>query len=112
MRSTRGRHLGAVELDPALDRFRVTGILGVHADEYETAAIVRYFPDSVDYDALRDLPPVDLTVDDLKAWREGGEAARRFTPRGYFRAPSPVDPKLWRFFDETARITSAAAAAQ
>ena len=97
---------------PELDRFRVTGVLGVHADEYETAAVVRYFPDSVDYDALRDLPPVDLTLNDLEAWREGGEAARRLTPRGYFGAPNPVDPELWRFFDETARIMAAAVAAR
>ncbi len=96
--------------NPALDRFRVTGVLGVHADEYETAAVVRYFPDRVDYDALRDLPPVDLTVDDLKAWREGGEAARRLTPQAYFGAPNPVDPELWRFFDETARIMATALA--
>lgn len=96
---------------PELERFRVTGVLGVHADEYETAAMVRYFPDSVDYEALRDLAPVDLTVADLQAWRQGGEAARRLTPHGYFGAPNPVDPELWRHFDETARIMAAAVAA-
>jgi creatinine amidohydrolase len=94
-----------------LGRFRLTGVLGVHADEYETAAAVRYFPDSVDYEALRDLPPTDLTTDDLKAWRQGGEAARRLTPHAYFGAPNPVDPDLWRFFDETARIMAEAVAA-
>jgi creatinine amidohydrolase len=98
------------QFDPKLDRFRVTGALNVHADEYETAAVVRYFPDSVDYEALRDLPPTKLTVDDLKAWRQGGEAARRLTPRAYFGEPNPVDPDLWRFFDETARIMAQAVA--
>jgi creatinine amidohydrolase len=92
------------QFKPELGRFRVTGVLNVHADEYETAAVVRYFPQTVDYDALRELPPTDLTIDDLKAWRAGGEAARRVTPRAYFGAPNPVDPELWRFFDETARI--------
>jgi creatinine amidohydrolase len=52
---------------PELERFRVTGVLGVHADEYETAAMVRYFPETADYVALRDLPPTQLTLDDLTA---------------------------------------------
>ena len=93
---------------PALEAFRVTGILGVHADEYETAAMVRYFPDTVDYDALRGLAPTNLTLDDLNAWRTGGGAARRLTPDGYFGAPNPIDPELWRHYDETARIMAAA----
>jgi creatinine amidohydrolase len=93
---------------PELERFKVTGILGVHADEYETAGMVRYFPDTVDYDALRDLPPTQLDAADLAAWRTGAEAARRLTPDGYFGAPNPVDPDLWRSFDETARIMAAA----
>jgi creatinine amidohydrolase len=95
---------------PELERFRVTGILGVHADEYETAAMVRYFPETVDYAALRDLPPTQLTPDDLAEWRKGGEAARRVTPHGYFGAPNPVDPELWRHYDETARIMARALA--
>jgi creatinine amidohydrolase len=93
---------------PELERFRVTGILGVHADEYETAAMVRYFPATVDYDALKDLAPTQLTMDDLAEWRKGGDAARRVTPDGYFGAPNPIDPELWRHFDETARIMAAA----
>jgi creatinine amidohydrolase len=96
------------QFSPELERFRVTGILGVHADEYETAAMVRYFPATVDYEALRDLPPTNLTLDDLKVWRQGGEAARRLTPAGYFGSPNPVDPDLWRHYDETARIMAAA----
>ena len=86
----------------------MTGILGVHADEYETAAIMRYFPETVDYDALKDLAPTQLTTDDLAEWRKGGVAARRVTPDGYFGAPNPIDPELWRHFDETARIMAAA----
>jgi creatinine amidohydrolase len=98
------------DFKPELERFRVTGILGVHADEYETAAMVRYFPETVDFDALQNLEPTQLTLDDLQAWRQGGDAARRLTPQGYFGAPNPIDPNLWRHFDETARIMAAAVA--
>jgi creatinine amidohydrolase len=96
------------DYDPALEAFRVTGVFGIHADEYETAAMVRYFPDTVDYGALRVTPPTPLTVDDLPEWRKGGEAARRLTPDGYFGAPNPVDPELWRHYDETAKIMARA----
>jgi len=96
---------------PALEDFKLTGILGVHADEFETAAIVRYYPELVDYEALKDLEPTQLTVDDLQDWREGADKARRLTPDGYFGAPNPIDPELWRHFDETARIMAQAVAA-
>jgi creatinine amidohydrolase len=98
------------EFKPELERFQVTGILGVHADEYETAAMVRYFPETVDFDALEKAPPTQLTLADLQSWRKGGDAPRRLTPDGYFGAPKPVDPELWRHFDETARIMAAAVA--
>jgi creatinine amidohydrolase len=98
------------EPNEKLAGFRTTGIFGVHADEFETAAMVRYFPETVDYDALRGLLPTDLTEQDLTEWRKGGEAARRLTPDGYFGAPNPVDPDLWRYYDETARIMAAAIA--
>lgn len=96
------------EPTPALEDFRVTGVFGVHADEYETAAIVRYFPETVDYERLRGLPPTALTAEDLPRWRKGGDDARALTPDGYFGDPNPIDPDLWRHFDETARIMAAA----
>lgn len=96
------------EPDATLGAFRLTGVFGVHADEYETTAMVRYFPETVDFAALRGLLPTALTADDLAEWRQGGEAARRLTPDGYFGAPNPVDPDLWRFYDETARIMAGA----
>lgn len=98
------------DFKPELERFQVTGILGIHADEYETAAMVRYFPETVDFDALQNLEPTQLTLEDLEAWRQGGDAPRRLTPDGYFGAPNPVDPNLWRHFDETARIMAVAVA--
>ncbi|HEV2574791.1 MAG TPA: creatininase family protein [Beijerinckiaceae bacterium] len=98
------------EPTPALEDFKLTGLLGVHADEYETAAIVRYFPETVDYAALKTVEPTRLTLADLQEWRTGGEAARRLTPGGYFGAPNPVDPDLWRHYDETAKVMAAAIA--
>lgn len=95
---------------PDLQRYKVTGVLGVHAEEYETAAMVRYFPETVDYEALATAPPTQLDRTNLDAWRNGGEAARRLTPDGYFGAPQPIDPDLWRHFDETARIMADAVA--
>ena len=97
---------------PALEAFRLTGVFGVHADEFETAAMVRYFPETVDFEALRDLPPTALTAADLPRWRKGGAEARALTPDGYFGAPNPVDPELWRHFDETAKIMAAAISAR
>jgi creatinine amidohydrolase len=93
---------------PQLEDFKLTGILGVHADEFETAAMVRYFPDTVDYDALRNLEPTRLTLQDLQDWRKGGDEARRLTPDGYFGAPNPIDPELWRHYDETAKVMAGA----
>jgi creatinine amidohydrolase len=72
--------------------------------------MVRYFPETVDYAALRSLPPTPLTEQDLPEWRKGGESARRLTPGGYFGAPNPIDPDLWRHYDETAKIMAAAIA--
>jgi hypothetical protein len=54
--------------------------------------------------------PAPLTIDDLPRWRNGGADARALTPDGYFGAPNPVDPDLWRHYDETARIMGRALA--
>lgn len=98
------------EPEASLRGFRLSGTFGVHADEYETAAMVRYHPETVDFEALRGLEPTALTADDLAEWRKGGAAARRLTPNGYFGDPNPVDPDLWRFYDETAKIMARAIA--
>lgn len=88
---------------PELEALRTTGVLGVHAHEIETALMTRYFPELVDFDALGTLEATDLDEDDLRRWRKGGEEARAVTPQGYFGAPRPVDPELWRQYDITAR---------
>ncbi|MCP9951446.1 creatininase family protein [Actinomadura madurae] len=72
--------------------------LGVHANDQETALVARWFPELVDYEALWELRPTDLTVEDLARWRKGGEHAKAVTPLGYFGDPQPRDPMLWRVY--------------
>ena len=60
--------------------------------------MTRWFPELVNYDALRDLEPTNLTLADLTEWRRGGEHTRRVTPNGYFGNPRPADPDLWRIY--------------
>ena len=55
-------------------------ILGVRADECETAAMVRYHPDLVAFDVLPGLEPTRLDERDLQRWRMGGEEARAVAP--------------------------------
>lgn len=99
--------------EPAeLDRLRTSGILGVHAEEYETAGMARYHPDCVAFDVLLDLEPTRLGMQELERWRKGGSDAQAVTPDGYFGAPNPVDPDLWRSYDWTARAMAAAIASK
>jgi len=96
------------EMPHELEDLKTTGILGVHADEIETAAMARYYPDLVAFDLLPGLKPTSLGERDLERWRKGGEDARAVTPDGYFGAPQPIDPDLWRHYDYTARAMAAA----
>lgn len=75
--------------------------LGVHADDVETAFMMRWYPELVHNDRLRDLKtePASPSQDDLKEWRRGGEHAVRVTPHGYFGNPRPSDPELWRLYE-------------
>jgi creatinine amidohydrolase len=82
----------------------LSGKLGVHAHEVETAMMARWFPEIVNYDALDTLDPTDLSIDDLVEWRKGGDHARRVTPLGYFGDPKPHDPNLWRLYTIRARL--------
>ena len=40
-------------------------------------------PATVDFSAMRRLPPTDLTPAEVARWREGYETARTITPDGY-----------------------------
>lgn len=94
---------------PELASLRFAPALGVHAHDLETALIGRWFPELVDWEALRDLEPTELTSADLAEWRRGGEHAARVTPDGYFGAPRPVDPDLWRAYEYQADAMTRAA---
>ncbi|MER5462350.1 creatininase family protein [Streptomyces sp. NPDC002668] len=94
-------------MQPLFEGLELTGELGVHAEEIESALMMRWFPELVDYDAMAELKPTGLTADDLTEWRKGGEHARRVTPQGFFGAPSPRDPFLWRFHQRMAAAMAA-----
>ncbi|WP_327327932.1 creatininase family protein [Streptomyces sp. NBC_01210] len=94
--------LASFAMQPLFEGLELTGELGVHAEEIESALMMRWFPELVDYDAMAGLKPTGLSPDDLAEWRKGGEHARRVTPQGFFGAPSPRDPFLWRFHQRMA----------
>ncbi|MFE0380677.1 creatininase family protein [Streptomyces inhibens] len=94
--------LASFAMQPLFEGLELTGELGVHAEEIESALMMRWFPELVDYDAMAELKPTGLGAEDLMEWRKGGEHARRVTPQGFFGAPSPRDPFLWRFHQRMA----------
>ena len=101
-------HWTMYSLPTEASALKTSGKLGVHAHEVETAMMVRWFPELVNYEALRGLEPTDLTPDDLTEWRKGGEHMRRVTPQGYFGDPRPADPDLWRIYQYRAMGMAAA----
>ena len=48
-------------------------------------------PEVVRRDRIADLPPTNLTADDLAEWRKGHDHARRVTPDGYLGDPASAD---------------------
>ncbi|GAA3042720.1 creatininase family protein [Streptomyces lactacystinicus] len=95
--------LGVFAMRPLFEGLELSGELGVHAEEIEAAMMMRWFPETVDHEAMAGLKPTGLGTDDLAEWRKGGEHARRVTPQGYFGAPFPKDPFLFRFHERMAR---------
>lgn len=102
--------LATFAMQPLFEGLELTGELGVHAEEIESALMMRWFPELVDYDAMTRLQPTGLGPADLAEWRKGGEHARSVTPQGYFGAPSPRDPLLWRFHQRMAHAMADAVA--
>ncbi|MCF3141771.1 creatininase family protein [Streptomyces platensis] len=94
--------LASFAMQPLYEDLEMTGELGVHAEEIEGALMMRWFPEIVNYDVMAQLKPTGLDAEDLAEWRKGGEHARRVTPQGYFGAPRPRDPFLWRFHQRMA----------
>lgn len=82
---------------------KASDVLGVHAQDTETAMMLGWFPGLVETQRLEQLPPTSLTANDLTEWRRGGEHAARITPDGYFGDPRPGSFNLWRRYILQAR---------
>ena len=68
---------------------RTTGtFMDVHAGDWETSVVMAEYPDLVHEDIARTLPSTDFLPADLAEWRQGGEHAKRKTPRGYLGNPA------------------------
>jgi hypothetical protein len=75
---------------PELADLYTTGILGVYADEYEPAAMVRYHPDLVAFDVLPELerPGSTSAIYNAGAWVARRHARSRRTAISALRSPS------------------------
>jgi creatinine amidohydrolase len=60
----------------------------IHAGEWETSLLLRYFPDVVRQEVLPTLKSTEFTAADLDEWRKGQEDAKRMTPQGYIGDPA------------------------
>jgi creatinine amidohydrolase len=65
--------------------------LDLHAGSGETAVMLNYFPQQVNLEMAKILEPTNITFEDLKALRKGGDAAREMIPLGYFGNPAGFD---------------------
>jgi creatinine amidohydrolase len=62
--------------------------LDIHAGEWETSIMLGHHGELVKRELLPSLEPTNLGREQLMAWRQGHEVARRITPQGYFGAPA------------------------
>lgn len=65
----------------------------LHAGANETGMMLAGAPESIRRDVMKDLPPTNLSSDEVARWRKGGEGARRLTPAGYLGAPAQATAK-------------------
>lgn len=63
--------------------------------------MLAHFPNLVDAELAKTLPSTDLTVADLRVWREGWGDAQKVTPLGYFGAPANSSAEDGRRSSET-----------
>lgn len=59
----------------------------VHAGDIETATMYRLYPDLVDTEAAKKLPPVPLRDEDTDKWLFGGHI-QELSPAGYLGSPA------------------------
>jgi creatinine amidohydrolase len=62
----------------------------VHGGDIETAVIHNYYPDLVDTDKAKALPPVALEEDTIMTWLFGGHT-KELSPEGYVGAPADYE---------------------
>ncbi len=66
----------------------------VHAGQFETSSMQRYFPGVVRSDVVPGLKATDLGPAELAEWRKGPQQALKVTPLGYLGDPAASDPVL------------------
>lgn len=62
--------------------------IDIHAGAFETGFMVKNYPEIADADLARTLKSSRTRPEDMKVWRDGGQAARGVTPLGYCGDPS------------------------
>ncbi|HSV86695.1 MAG TPA: creatininase family protein [Levilinea sp.] len=62
----------------------------VHAGDIETATIHHFYPDLVDVERARSLPPTRLGDDKIMSWLFGGQTAE-LSPNGYLGSPADFE---------------------
>jgi len=72
----------------------------IHAGDFETSLMAKYFPDLVDMDLALKLEPSRTTYEQLRIWQQGGEKAKAITPLGYCGDPSKADTKKAQIYKE------------
>ncbi len=73
----------------------------IHAGATETGVMLHYFPDQVNKELAKTLKPTNLILQDLMAWDQGWEDAKKIAPVGYFGDPASFDPEAGRQRTET-----------
>jgi creatinine amidohydrolase len=80
----------------------------VHAGDIETATMHQFYPDLVDAQKARELPPTQLGDDQIMSWLWGGHTAE-LSPQGYLGAPADFESvEVLKNLQDIAGRTSAA----
>lgn len=74
--------------------------MDIHAGAVETSAMMKDFPELVDEDKARALPPSHTTLEDFKIWIRDLAAVREITPQAYLGEPAAIDADMSRQAEE------------
>ncbi len=93
--SLTGEEPHVLTLDPPMPDVPMPDIpYDVHAGCYETAYMACYYPELVHTDIAKQLPPRQLTQEQMERWNIGGKTGRAITPDVYVGAPARYDEAL------------------